>query len=250
MEVLGIDVGGTGIKGAIANTESGALVTPRLRLLTPQPASPEAVVGTVKEIVDHFKWQGPLGCGFPAAVRDGVALTASNISEEWIGYNVRDGIKLATGCLVRVLNDADAAGLAEMRFGSGKGENGVVLIVTLGTGIGTALFVAGQLVPDLEMGHIELDGQEAELFAADAVRRRDGLSWKKWGKRVGKYLQTMEHLMWPDLIIVGGGASRQHERFFPYINTQARLVAAEGRNEAGIVGAALAGAMAQAAPPQ
>jgi polyphosphate glucokinase len=199
------------------------------------------VVDTVRAIVEHFEWRGPLGCGIPAAVRDGVALTASNIAERWIGYNVRESIHLATSCSVRVLNDADAAGLAEMRFGAGKGEDGVVLIVTLGTGIGTALFVAGRLVPNLEMGHIEIGGEEAEKFAADIVRKRNGLSWKKWGMRVGTYLQTMEHLLWPDLIIVGGGASRQHERFFPYVQTQARLVPAEMRNEAGIIGAAIAG---------
>jgi polyphosphate glucokinase len=241
LEALGIDVGGTGIKGAIVDTNSGALLTPRLRLLTPQPATPMAVIGTIHEIVDHFEWRGPLGCGIPAAVKKGVALTASNISKHWIGFNVRDAIEQATGFPARVVNDADAAGLAEMKYGVGKGEDGVVLIVTLGTGIGTALFVEGRLVPNLEMGHIEMNGMEAEWYAAEPARKRDGLSWKKWGKRVGRYLRRMEHLLWPDLIIVGGGASRQHKRFFQHIRTQARLVPAQARNEAGIVGAALAG---------
>ena len=240
MEALGIDVGGTGIKGAVVDTKAGALVAPRHRLLTPHPATPEAVIRTVSQVVEHFAWKGPVGCGFPAAVKDGVAFTASNISPEWIGYNVQVGIERSTGCSVTVLNDADAAGLAEMRFGAGRGETGVVLIVTLGTGIGTALFVAGQLVPNLEMGHIEINGRDAEQWAADVVRKQAKLSWNRWAKRVDKYLRAMEELVWPDLIIVGGGASRHHERFFPYIRTQARVVPAEGRNDAGIVGAALA----------
>jgi polyphosphate glucokinase len=240
MEALGIDIGGTGIKGAVVDTETGALVRPRHRLLTPQPATPKAVIDTVAQVVEHFAWRGPVGCGFPAVVKNGVALTASNISPEWIGYNVEEGIERSTECAVAVLNDADAAGLAEMRFGAGRGENGVVLIVTLGTGIGTALFVQGRLVPNLEMGHIEIKGRDAEEWAAEVVRKEANLSWKRWANRVDRYLRTMESLVWPDLIIVGGGASTHHERFFPYIRTQARVLPAEGRNDAGIVGAALA----------
>jgi polyphosphate glucokinase len=240
MRALGVDIGGTGIKGAVVDTGEGVLLTQRHRLLTPQPATPTAVIRTVAEIVDTLGWQGPMGCGFPAAVRDGVALTASNVSRKWIGYDAQQGLERATRCKVRVLNDADAAGLAEMRFGAGKGEDGVVLIVTLGTGIGTALFVAGRLVPNLEMGHIEINGREAERWAADIVRKQEKLSWKRWAKRVDRYLRTMEQLLWPDLIVVGGGASKHHDRFFPYIRTRAPIVPAQGRNDAGIVGAALA----------
>ncbi len=244
MEVLGIDIGGTGIKGAIVDTDTGVLASPRYRLLTPRPATPKPVIAVVSEIVDHFNWHGPVGCGFPAVVKGGVAHTASNISRKWIGFSVQEGIERATHCSVTVLNDADAAGLAEMRFGAGRGEEGVVLIVTLGTGIGTALFVGGRLVPNLELGHIEINGRDAERWAADIVRKDAGLSWNRWAKRVDRYLRTMEELLWPDLIIVGGGASKHHERFFPYIRTQAKVAPAEGKNEAGIVGAALAGARA------
>lgn len=244
MEVLGIDIGGTGIKGALVNTHTGELLTDRYRLLTPQPATPSAVVATAAKIVDHFDWQGAIGCGFPAVVKDGVAYTAANISDKWIGYNVRRGIQKATHCSVTVFNDADAAGLAEMRFGAGQDQNGVVFIITLGTGIGTALFVDGRLVPNTEFGHIELKGKDAEKWAAEIVRKRKDLSWKTWGKRVDKYLHCMERLVWPDLIIVGGGASKKHKKFFKHFKrTETRVVPAEMRNEAGIVGAALTALM-------
>jgi polyphosphate glucokinase len=240
MEALGIDVGGTGIKGAVVDTSDGELTSPRFRLLTPQPATPKAVTGTVAEIVRHFGWQGSVGCGFPAAIKQGVAMTASNVSKKWLGRNVQEGFEAPTRCAFTVVNDADAAGLAEMRFGAGRGVHGVVLIVTLGTGIGTALFVDGRLVPNMELGHIEIKGKDAERWAADIVRQEDRLSWKRWARRVDKYLRTMEELLWPDLIVVGGGASKHHERFLPYVRTQAPVVPAQSRNEAGIIGAALA----------
>jgi polyphosphate glucokinase len=240
MEALGIDIGGTGIKGALVNTSTGELVTERYRLLTPRPATPHAVIATTAEVVRHFSWHGPIGCGFPAVVKDGVTHTAANISDEWLGFSVRQALQEATQCSVTVINDADAAGLAEMRFGAGKGHPGVVLVITLGTGIGTALFTDGHLVPNLELGHIEVGGQDAELMAAEIVRKRQKLSWKKWGKRVDRYLLAIEKLLWPDLIIIGGGASKQHPKFFPYLDTATRVVPAEALNEAGIVGAALA----------
>lgn len=240
METLGIDIGGTGIKGALVGTDNGELLTERFRLLTPQPATPKAVVTTVAEVVKHFDWQGPVGCGFPAVVKRGVVRTAANISKKWIRVNVREALGEATQCQVVVLNDADAAGLAEMRFGAGRDQDGVVLVVTLGTGIGTSLFVAGQLVPNTELGHIEIRGKEAEDWAADIVRQQKRLSWKKWAKRVDRYLRTMEQLVWPDLIIIGGGVSKKHEKFFPFLTVQTRVVPAEMRNEAGIIGAALA----------
>jgi polyphosphate glucokinase len=240
MQVLGIDIGGSGIKGAVVNTDTGEMATGRHRLPTPQPATPEAMLKTMADVVDGFSWQGPIGCGFPAAVKHGVVHTAANVSDKWIGFNLQQALMEVTGCRTVVLNDADAAGLAEMRFGAGRDQADVVLVVTLGTGIGTALFVDGRLVPNLELGHIEIGGKEAEDWAASVVRQQSKLSWKQWGKRVNKYLGTMEQLLWPDLIIIGGGVSKRHDKFFPFLTLRTRVVPAEMRNEAGIVGAALA----------
>ncbi|MCJ7737742.1 MAG: ROK family protein [Anaerolineae bacterium] len=240
MQVLGIDVGGTGIKGALVDTETGHLVTERYRLLTPQGARPKPVAETVGKVVEHFEWHGAIGCGFPAVVKDGTVYTAANISRRWIGYNVREAFADITGCDVAVMNDADVAGLAEMRFGAGRGVDGTVLIVTLGTGIGTAMFVDGHLVPNLELGHIEIRGKDAETRATDGVRKEKGLSWEAWGSRVNEYLQTIDRLLWPDLIIVGGGASKSWDKFSPYLDVRASVVPAGMLNEAGIVGAALA----------
>lgn len=240
MEVLGIDIGGSGIKGAVVNTTGGELLTEPRRLLTPQPSTPQAMAVTVAELVKHFNWQGPIGCGFPSVVKNGVIHTAANISEEWIGVDAAKTFREATSCEVVVINDADAAGLAEMRFGAGRGQSGTVLVVTLGTGIGTAIFVNDVLVPNLELGHIEVKGKEAESFATAAVRTKKKLSWKRWAKRVDKYLRAMERLIWPDLIIIGGGISKDHAKFFPLLTTRAKVLPAEMRNQAGIVGAALA----------
>lgn len=240
MEVLGIDIGGTGIKGAPVDTTTGAITRDRLRILTPKPATPEAVIDTVKGIVDHYKWTGPVGCGFPAVIKDGYVHTASNISSDWIGVNARDLLQEATGLSASFLNDADAAGLAEMRFGAGKNHTGLVLIVTLGTGIGTSVFINQTLIPNTELGHIELRGKDAEKRASERIRITRKLSWKKWAVRVDEYLTAMEALLWPDLIIIGGGASRKHQRYFPYLTVSAQLVPAQLRNQAGIIGAALA----------
>ena len=240
MEVLGIDVGGTGIKGAIVDTSRGELVADRYRLLTPKPARPKAMIKTIAGIVKHFDWEGPVGCGFPSVVQQGVVRTAANVSKRWIGVNARKAVEESTHCPVTILNDADAAGLAEMRFGAGRDQDGVVLIVTLGTGIGTALFVDGHLVPNLELGHVEVRGREAEEWAAEIARKREGLSWKKWAGRVEVYLNVMQQLLWPDLIIIGGGASKNQKKFFPLLSVETRVVSAEMLNEAGIVGAALA----------
>lgn len=242
MSVLGIDIGGTGIKGALVETTTGQLATERYRLLPPQPAIPEAVAETVAQVIEHFEWQGPIGCGFPAVIKKGVVYTAANISEEWIGTNGERILSQATGCDVLMINDADAAGIAEMRFGEGQNHHGVVLIVTLGTGIGTSIFIDGTLFPNTELGHIELKGKDAEKRVAESVRKKKDLSWKKWGKRVGKYLRAMEKLLCPDLIIVGGGASKKSHKFFPYLKTTTHVVPAQMRNEAGIIGAALAAA--------
>jgi polyphosphate glucokinase len=240
MRVLGIDVGGTGIKGAPVDTETGELLAERFRLLTPHPADPKAVAETVAQIVKHFDYQGPVGCGFPAAVQHGVVKTAANIDKSWIGDNARARFEEATGCTFTVANDADVAGLAEMRLGAGKGVMGTVLVVTLGTGIGTALFVDGKLVPNTELGHIEIKGRDAETWASEAVRERKDLSWKKWAKRVDRYLDTMHAYLWPELIIIGGGVSKKHDKFIPRLDVPTEVVPATLRNEAGIVGAALA----------
>ncbi|MFN2269346.1 MAG: polyphosphate--glucose phosphotransferase [Anaerolineae bacterium] len=246
MQVLGIDIGGTGIKGALVDVETGELVAERYRLLTPDPSTPKKVAATVAEVVRHFDWHGPVGCGFPAVVKHGVVHTAANVSDKWIGTDAEALLGEATRCPVTMINDADAAGLAEMRFGAGRNQDGIVLLITLGTGIGTAIFVSGHLLPNTEMGHIEIEGKDAEEWAAEIVRKQQGLSWKNWGKQVDKYLKAMEALIWPDLIIVGGGASKKHERFFPYFTVQTPVVPAEMLNEAGIVGAALA---AETLPP-
>lgn len=240
MQTLGIDIGGSGIKGAPVNIESGLLLAPRQRIPTPQPAKPKDVAAAVAEIVQHFDWQGAIGCGFPGVVRNGVTLTAANVHKKWVGLNAAGLLAEMTGCPVCVVNDADAAGMAEMRFGAGRGRKGVVLVVTIGTGLGTALFTNGELLPNAELGHVELDGGDAELRASDAARKREKLSWPKWGKRFNHYLQYLESLFWPDLIILGGGSSKKFEQYAAYLHLQAEVVPAQMLNEAGIIGAALA----------
>lgn len=239
-EILGIDIGGTGIKGAPVDVENGSLLAPRFRLLTPTPSKPKPMAETVAEIARHFAWTGPIGCGFPALVQAGVVRSAANIHKKWIGVDAQALFAEVTGSPVIVLNDADAAGLAEMTFGAGRGRNGVVMIITIGTGLGTALFLDGQLVPNTELGHIEIGGQDAELSASDAARQRDKLSWKRWAKRFNKYLNTLERLFSPDLFILGGGASKKHEKFIPLLSVRAEILPAQLLNEAGIIGAALA----------
>lgn len=238
MEYLGIDIGGSGIKGAIVDVTSGQLVSERLRLATPAPATPQAVAATVAELVQQFSWQGPIGCGFPAVISNGVARTAANIAESWIGTDVEALLSEATNCVCSVVNDADAAGLAEMRFGCGKGRNGTILILTLGTGIGSALFCQGILYPNSELGHLRLKNGIAERYASAGVRKSEDLNWKDWAHRLNGFFSQVERLLSPELIIIGGGVSRKHEKFFPYLSVQAELLPAELRNQAGIVGAA------------
>ena len=240
MEILGIDVGGSGIKGAPVNTTTGVLTAERVRLPTPDPSKPAPVAETVAEVVRSFDWNGPVGCGFPTVVRQGVIYTAANISKKWIGENAAVLFSKASGCPVYVINDADAAGLAEMTFGAGRGRQGVVMIVTIGTGLGVSLFTDGHLLPNAELGHILLDGKDAELTASDAARKRLDLSWEEWAKNFNKYLNRLEQLLWPDLIILGGGASKKQEKFLPYLDVKAEVVLAQFLNDAGIVGAALA----------
>jgi polyphosphate glucokinase len=240
MKILGIDIGGSGIKGAPVDTEAGILLAPRYRIPTPIPAKPKPVAGVVGEICQYFEWDGPIGAGFPAVVQQGITKTAANVHPKWINTNAAKLITKTTGHPTTVLNDADAAGLAEMRFGAGKNRKGVVLIVTIGTGLGTSLFSNGCLMPNTELGHIELNGQDAELGASDAARKRNKLSWSEWGLRFNDYLQALEKLIWPDLIILGGGASKKFGKFSRYLQVNAEVVPAQLRNEAGIVGAAIA----------
>lgn len=246
MEILGIDIGGSGIKGALVDVKEGTLATERHRIPTPQPSTPDAVAGTVAEICRHFRWTGPVGCTFPAIVKKGVVYSAANVDESWIGVNGRTLLKKATGCPVRLLNDADAAGIAEMRFGAGRGRKGVIFVLTLGTGIGSAVFVGGSLLPNTELGHLPftcVSGGtmvDAEDFASDRIRQEQDLDWEAWGERVNQVLGLLESLFSPDLFIIGGGVSKRHRKFFPLLTTQADTVPAQMRNEAGIIGAAMA----------
>lgn len=237
---LGVDIGGSGMKAAPVDLVTGRLTEDRLRVRTPQPATPPAVADVVAELVEHFSWTDPIGVTFPAVVKDGVTMTAANVDPSWIGCDAATLLSSRTGCPVHVGNDADAAGVAEMAFGAGRGRAGVVLMVTLGTGIGSALFVDGTLVPNTELGHLSLRGKDAEQRAAASVRDRKKLSWRAWAKRVNEYLQHVETVLSPDLIIIGGGVSRNHEKFVPYLDLVAPVVPASLENNAGIVGAALA----------
>ncbi len=238
-KILGIDIGGSGVKGAIVNTKKGKLITKRYRIPTPQPATPEAVAQVIKEIADHFKWNGPIGAGFPGVIQQGVARTAANLDNTWIDKDLNKLFSEATGCIVHVVNDADAAGMAEVKFGIGKGKKGTLMLITVGTGLGTVIFTDGKLVPNLEFGHLLLHGADAELYASDAARSNNKLEWDIWAQRFNEYLLRIEELVWPDLIIIGGGASKYEEKFFPYLTTKAPVVSAKLMNEAGIVGAAM-----------
>ena len=242
--ILGIDVGGSGIKGAPVDLATGEFTTERYRLETPQPSDVASVVATVKEIVEHFGAVGGgperVGVTFPAVVVDGVTKTAANVHRSWIDAPAARLFSEAVGRPVTVLNDADAAGVAEVTYGAGKGRRGTVIVLTFGTGIGSAIFLDGRLLPNTELGHLELRGEDAELRASDRAREAHDLSWDKWAKRVEEYLRHVEALFQPDLFIFGGGVSRKSEKFFPYIDIRTPIVPAELLNNAGIVGAAIA----------
>lgn len=240
MQVLGVDVGGSGVKGAPVDTETGQLLKERVRIKTPKGAEPEPVAKVVAEIAQSFEWKGPIGIGFPAPIKGGVTMMAANISQKWVGLNADELFTKTTGCDCAMINDADAAGLAEMKFGAGRGQPGTVILLTLGTGIGTAIFYRGQLLPNTEFGHMEMKGQDAEWRASDAARQREDLSWKKYAKRLNKYLAAMQKLFWPDLFIIGGGISKYSEKYLPLLTIETPIVTAQFLNEAGIVGAALA----------
>ena len=238
-EALGIDIGGTGMKAAPVDLDTGTLTAERYKIATPDPATPEAMAKVVHRLVEHFDWHGKVGVAFPAVVHNGVARTAANIDPSWIGTDVDAVFTAASNCAVHVINDADAAGLAEMRYEIGRERTGVVIMLTFGTGIGSGMFLDGKLLPNTELGHLYLDGEEAEHRAAAIVRDREQLSWKEWGRRVHRYLEHVEFLFSPDLFIVGGGVSRKADKWLPYVEIETEIIAARLENEAGIVGAAL-----------
>jgi polyphosphate glucokinase len=240
MTALGIDIGGTGIKGAPVNVETGELLAGRFRIPTPQPAMPNAVADVIEQIARHFEYSGPAGVTFPAIVKKGVVYSATNVDKSWIGTDAAELFRSHLGGPVTVVNDADAAGIAEMHFGAGRGRAGVVILLTFGTGIGSAIFHEGRLLPNSEFGHIQIRGKDAEKRASEKVREDKGLSWKKWASLVSDYLAYLEKLFSPDLFIIGGGVSNKSEKFLPYLASKTEVVveAAQMRNEAGIIGAA------------
>jgi polyphosphate glucokinase len=249
MHALGIDIGGTGMKAAPVDLDTGKFLADRLKIATPQPAAPGAVAGVVEKLVETFSWSGPIGVTFPGVVLNGVTRTAANLDKAWIGLDARSLLSKAAGQEVRLLNDADAAGIAEMTFGAGSGEPGTVVMVTLGTGIGSALFVNGVLVPNTEFGHLEIRGKDAEQRASERAKTLHDLSWKQWAKNVNEYLEHVEALVWPQLIIIGGGISKQSEKFIPlFTGLSAKVVPAAMHNDAGISGAAMAAHPGSAAP--
>jgi len=246
-DVLGIDIGGTGIKAAPVDVTAGKLMTERIKLPTPHPPTPDAVAEVIATLVGKFNWSGPAGTTFPGVVARGVIRTAPNLDPAWVGVNAAEFLGKAAGQPVSVINDADAAGIAEMRFGAGHGHDGTVLLLTLGTGIGSALFYDGVLIPNTEFGHIEIHGEDAEKRASEHAREVDDLSWGKWAGRVDAYLDKMEALLSPDLIIIGGGISKKSEKFLPRLSLHAPVVPAALLNDAGIVGAAMTAAERAAA---
>ncbi len=237
---LGVDIGGTGIKGGLVDLETGELVGTRFRIDTPQPATPEAVAVAVGQVVGHFDYRGTVGVDFPGVVRHGVVSTAANVDKSWIGASMAEWIDPHLPGPGAYLNDADAAALAEARYGAGRFEEGLIVVVTFGTGIGTGLVHRGHLVPNAELGHIEINGHDAETRASASARERGNLSWKRWSRRASRYLQTLENLLSPDLFILGGGISKSPEKWVPRLEVTTRIEVAQLVNNAGIVGAALA----------
>ncbi|MEE2056331.1 polyphosphate--glucose phosphotransferase [Rhodococcus artemisiae] len=238
---FGVDVGGSGVKGGLVDLSTGRLIGDRIKILTPQPSTPDAVAGTVAEIVEQAGWDGPVGITLPSVVVGGVARTAANIDSSWIGTDARSLFSTALDERhVTVLNDADAAGIAEDRFGAAADTDGVVILLTFGTGIGSAVLHNGVLLPNTEFGHMEVDGKEAEHRAASSAKERHDWSYKRWAQEVSRVLERFEALLWPDLFIAGGGISRKHEKWIPLLTNDTPVVPAELRNTAGIVGAAYA----------
>ncbi|MFE9247947.1 polyphosphate--glucose phosphotransferase [Streptomyces sp. NPDC007088] len=242
MQIFGVDIGGSGIKGAPVDLDRGDLAQDRHKVLTPHPATPDGVADKVKEVIDHFGWSGPVGVTFPGVITDGTVRTAANVDKSWVGVHIEDLLRerLGADCPVTALNDADAAGVAEMSFGAGKGRTGTVILLTFGTGVGSGLFTDGRLVANTELGHLELDGHDAEKRASSKAKEDHDLSWSHWARRVQKYLAHVEMLFSPELFVIGGGVSRKSEKFLPLIEgIRAEIVPAQLQNNAGIVGAAM-----------
>lgn len=240
MTVLGIDIGGSGIKGAPVDVKAWRLLAERVRLETPQPSLPEAVAETVRQVAEVFpETTGPIGVAFPAIVRDGKILSAANVDDSWIGTDARALFTAACGRPAMVINDADAAGLAEAGTGAAAGRRGVVIVITLGTGIGSALLMDGVLVPNTELGFLEIGGRAAERTASNRVRTEEGLSFAEWAERLNDYFAKLDRLFSPDLLVIGGGVSKQFHRFGPLLRSRAPIVPAALRNQAGIIGAAM-----------
>ena len=238
MRAIGIDVGGSGIKAAVVDLAAGDFAGERVRIDTPQPATPDAVVAAVRDLIAPFPRDLPVGVGFPSPVVDGVTTTAAHVDSGWVGAPACDLFARGLGRPVTVLNDADAAGVAEARFGAARGRAGVVILLTLGTGIGSALLNDGVLVPNTELGHLQVRGRDAEHLAASAVREREGLSWGEWAARLSEVIGVVDSLFWPDLVLLGGGVSRKADKFIPLLDVRPPVMAASLRNRAGIVGAA------------
>lgn len=244
MTLLGIDIGGSGMKGALVNTETGELLTERFRIDTPKSGQPEEMAEVFSQIVKHFDYNGPIGCGFPTIIKNGVCKAHGNLSKKWLGVNAEELFSDYTGMPVTVINDADAAGYATMNYGVGKGKKGLVLMITIGTGLGSGAFFNGELVPNFELGQIPYKKYEKfEHYAAASIKEKEKLSYKKWGKRFNKFLESIELIVSPDLIIIGGGTSKDFHEFEPYIKVDTPVIAAELQNYAGIIGAATAAHM-------
>lgn len=242
--ILGVDIGGSGIKAAPVDVTTGRLKGPRERIETPQPPTPDAVIDVVADLAARWAWRGPVGVGYPGVVTHGITRTAANLDPGWIGHDAAGVLTDRLGGPVTVVNDADAAGLAEVSFGAAAGVHGMVVMITFGTGIGSGLFLDGRLVPNTEFGHLEVDGRDAEVRAAAIVRERKHLTWKQWGQRADRYLEVVENLLWPDLIVIGGGVSANFDKYAKYLNRRTPVVPSSSGNDAGIIGAALARAAA------
>ena len=240
MDILGIDVGGTGIKANIVDTKSGTLKEEKFKIKTPVPATPDSILESLKTIIEHFNWEGKrVGIGFPAVIKDGISMTASNIDPQFINYDLNARFSEALKCDVRAINDADVAGIAEMKFGKGIGVKGLVIFLTLGTGIGSAVFYDGKLLANTELGHLKYKKSIFEKYASNSARERLNLSWKKWGKELDIYLNHLYLLLNPDLILIGGGVSKHFEMYKTYIDVPTTIDTASLLNDAGIIGAAI-----------
>tara|TARA_R110002074_G_scaffold59183_2_gene144286 strand:+ start:78681 stop:79430 length:750 start_codon:yes stop_codon:yes gene_type:complete len=241
MTLLGIDVGGSGIKGALVDSATGEMISERFRIPTPNPRTPEAMTDVIAEIVTHFDYKGKVGCGFPTIIKNGICKASGNLDPSWLGVNVEEILEKKTGLDFTVINDADAAGYATMNYGIGKGEKGLVVMITIGTGLGSGAFLDGRLIPNFELGQIPYKKySKIELWAAGSAKDREQLSYKKWGKRFNTFLEYVELIISPDLIILGGGASKDFDQFKSQIKIDTKVIAAELQNHAGIIGAAVA----------